>query len=344
MKELPRIPFAQLPTPIEHLPRLSSALGGPQIFVKRDDQTGLAFGGNKTRKLEFLTADAQAQGAKTLITAGAIQSNHCRQTAAAAAKFGFDCVLVLTVPSPEKRTSKEERLSANLFLDKLLGAKITWSEKQNRERELDKTYNQLVKEGKEPYIIPYGGSNSLGASAYVLAVKELVEQLKSIEAPESQPDWIVFPSSSGGTQAGLIFGAQVFGYNGKILGISVDEQAHVLKNRVARLANQTAELHGELGNINIEDVMVNDEFLGEGYGIPGESEIEAMKMFAKYEGLLLDPVYTSRAAGGLISLIRNGFFKSMGGEETSILFWHTGGTPALFVDKYLGLFKFGVLD
>jgi D-cysteine desulfhydrase family pyridoxal phosphate-dependent enzyme len=339
MKELPRIAFAQLPTPIEYLPRLSSVLGGHKIYVKRDDQTGLAFGGNKTRKLEFLVADAQAQGARTLITAGAIQSNHCRQTAAAAAKFGFACVLVLTTPSQEKAISNQERLSGNLFLDKLFGAEIFWSERLNREKEIEKIYNKLFQEGKKPYIIPYGGSNTLGASAYMLAVKELVEQLKSSEALESQPDWIVIPSSSGGTQAGMVLGAMIFGYYGRILGISVDERADILKDRVARLANQTARLHEEQANIIVEDILVNDEFLGEGYGIPGESEIEAISIFAKNEGLLLDPVYTSRAAGGLISLIRNDFFKSKGGEETSILFWHTGGTPALFVDQYLDLFK-----
>jgi 1-aminocyclopropane-1-carboxylate deaminase/D-cysteine desulfhydrase-like pyridoxal-dependent ACC family enzyme len=172
-----------------------------------------------------------------------------------------------------------------------------------------------------------------------MAVKELNEQLKSSAVMEEQPDWIVFPTSSGGTQAGLVLGAKIFGYKGKILGISVDEQADILKNRVYKLVNQTAALHGEKVKIKIEDILVNDEFLGEGYGIPGESEIEAMDLFAKYEGLLLDPVYTSRAAGGLISLIRNDYFRPVGGENSSILFWHTGGTPALFVDKYLELFK-----
>ncbi len=339
MKDLPRIPFALLPTAIEHLPRLSSALGGPQIYIKRDDQTGLAFGGNKTRKLEFLVADAQAQGAKTLITAGAIQSNHCRQTAAAAAKFGFDCILVLTTTSPEKESPNEERISGNLFLDKLLGAQITWSDRQNRERDLENAYNKLMDEGRRPYIIPYGGSNPLGASAYALAVKEFIEQMKSNEVMEKPPDWIVFPTSSGGTQAGLVLGAQVFGYAGKILGISVDEQADVLKNRVTSLANQTAELLREQIIITGEDVLVNDEFIGKGYGIPDEPEIEAIRLFARHEGLLLDPVYTARAAGGLVSLIRKGFFKSLGGEESSVLFWHTGGTPALLVDKYMELFK-----
>jgi len=339
MKDLPRLSFALLPTPIEHLPRLSSVLGGPQIYVKRDDQTGLAFGGNKTRKLEFLVADAQAQGAKTLITAGAIQSNHCRQTAAAAAKLGFDCILVLTTPSPGKKSPNDEGLSGNLFLDKLLGAEITWSDKQNREKDLEKTYIKLRDEGKRPYIIPYGGSNPLGASAYVLAIKEFIEQSKSNEVMEKQPDWIVFPTSSGGTQAGLILGAQIFGYKGRILGISVDEPADVLKNRVSSLANHTAEHLDEQLKINKEDVLVNDEFLGKGYGIPGKAEIEAIRLFANYEGLLLDPVYTARAAGGLISLIRNDFFKSIGREDISILFWHTGGTPALLIDKYMELFN-----
>ena len=334
MKEIPRIQIAHLPTPVEYLPRLTETLGGPKIFIKRDDQTGLAFGGNKTRKLELLAADAKAKGARTLITAGAIQSNHCRQTAAAAAKLGFDCVLVLTVTDQEKGTLRTENVSGNLFLDTLFGAQVTWSSRRYREKDIDKTFAKLEEEDRKPYIIPYGGSNSIGAAAYALAMKEFLAQIKTGGELGEQPDWIVFPTSSGGTQAGLILGKKIFGYQGNILGISVDEPAEILKKRVSDLVKSTAEYLDEELHISADEILVNDEFLGEGYGIPGELEIEAIRLFSRWEGMLLDPVYTARAAGGLTCLIRDGFFKTPGKSENSLLFWHTGGTPALFVDKY----------
>ena len=185
---IPRIRFAHLPTPIESLPRLSKVLGGPHLLVKRDDQTGLAFGGNKTRKLEFLVAEAQAAGADTLITAGALQSNHCRQTAADAAKFGFDCILVLVGEPPGQS-------SANLLLDQLFGAKIIWAKKTFRDAILTDTFEKVLAQGHKPYLVPYGGSNSTGALGYAFAMEEFVGQaVKS--------DWIIFASSSGGTQAG----------------------------------------------------------------------------------------------------------------------------------------------
>ena len=196
---------------------------------------------------------------------------------------------------------------------------------------------KLSDEGKKPYIIPYGGSNPIGAAAYVLAVKELLNQIGPQGVMEAQPDWIVFPSSSSGTQAGLVLGAKIFGYQGKILGISVDEKAEVLKKRVTELANLTAEFLGETVNINYGEVLVNDEYLGEGYGIPGDLEIEAIRLFSRSEGLLLDPVYTSRAAGGMLDLFRKEYFEAVGGANCSVLFWHTGGTPALLVNKYMRL-------
>lgn len=316
MKTLPRLKFAHLPTPVEAMPRLSAALGGPNLLVKRDDQTGLALGGNKTRKLEFLLAEAQANGARTLITAGAAQSNHCRQTAAAAVHFGMDCILVLTGEQPMVN-------SGNLLLDHLLGARIVWTARANRDQVLQQTFDQAWEQGAHPYLIPYGGSNTTGAAAYVYAMQELLSQ-------NVTPDWIIFASSSGGTQAGLALGTRLFNYPGKVLGISVDEEQAVLQERVARLATKTAEALGETANIQPEEILVNADYLGGGYGVMGPGEKEAIRIFAQTEGLLLDPVYTGRSAAGLIDLIRGKFFSI----NDTVLFWHTGGTPALFADLY----------
>ena len=325
MRTLPRIHIAQLPTAVEDLPRLSSALKGPRLKIKRDDQTGLAFGGNKTRKLEFLVAEAQANGAKKLITAGAMQSNHCRQTAAAAARFGLGCTLVLTLPEgQDKPPAGMDNSTGNLLLDNLLGADVVWAQRETREQVLQDTFDQAWEDGKRPYLIPYGGSNPIGAAAYVYAVKEMMEQKLS-------PDWVVFPSSSGGTQAGLVLGAKKFKFRTQILGISVDEEQDVLKERVAKLATETADFLGERMKFAVDEILVNSDYLGGGYGVMGEPELEAIQLFAQTEGLLLDPVYTARAAAGMIDLIRKGFF---GGPETEVLFLHTGGTPALFADLY----------
>jgi D-cysteine desulfhydrase family pyridoxal phosphate-dependent enzyme len=316
MKRPARLDLAHLPTPIESLPALSAALGGPRLLVKRDDQTGLAFGGNKTRKLEYLCAAAQDTGADTLITAGAVQSNHCRQTAAAAAHLGMDCVLVLAGERPAQ-------LSANNLLDGLLGAEIRWVPKQERDAQLQATFDEAQAAGKTPYLVPYGGSSPLGAAAYAFAIEEMLSQ-------ECYPDWIVFATSSGGTQAGLLAGAQLFGYEGRILGISVDETASDLAPQVAALANETLALLDGMGEIDKEDVLVNDSYLGAGYAVMGAPEREAIQLFARHEGLLVDPVYTGRAAAGLIGLLRQGHFA----PDDTVLFWHTGGTPALFADAY----------
>lgn len=322
MKSIPRLRIAHLPTPIEAMPRLSASLGGPRLFIKRDDQTGLALGGNKTRKLEFLIAEAQANGARTLITAGALQSNHCRQTAAAAARFGFGCILVLVGDQPASS-------SGNYLLDELFGAEMVWTSRPDREQVLKKTFDSAWEAGRRPYLIPYGGSNSVGASAYAFAIQELVEQLPTRLSGVSL-DWIVFPSSSGGTQAGMVVGARLLGFQGKILGISVDEAQDVLKNRVASLACATAETLGERLTFTPEDILVDSNYLGGGYGVMAEPEKEAVRLFARNEGILLDPVYTGRAAAGMIDLIRRGELK----RDESVLFWHTGGTPALFAERY----------
>lgn len=311
-----RLSFAHLPTPVEEMPRLSAALKGPRLLVKRDDQTGLAFGGNKSRKLEYLLAEARQEDALTLISAGAVQSNHCRQTVAAAARFGMNCILVLFGDPPDPP-------DGNHLLHYLLGAEIVFTDRESIESRLAEVYQQALSQGRKPYLIPYGGSNPIGAQGYVNAMLELAQQ-------KVAPDWIVFPSSSGGTQAGMLVGARKSGFDGKILGISVDQPADSLSARVAALATETAAFIGEKWEFTVHDVLVNDDYLGGGYAVMGEPEIRAINLFAQKEALLLDPVYTGRAAAGLIDLIQKGFFK----PTETVLFWHTGGSPALFASKY----------
>jgi D-cysteine desulfhydrase family pyridoxal phosphate-dependent enzyme len=317
MKEISRLHFAHLPTHIEELPRLTEYLSGPRILIKRDDQTGLAFGGNKTRKLEFLVAEALEQGAGTLISGGALQSNHCRQTAAAAARFGLDCTLVLSGEMPDEP-------SANLLLDQMFGAEIvTVADRAYRDQTLQETFDKAVAAGKKPYLVPYGGSSPTGALGYAFAVKEFMEQ--NIHA-----DWMVFGTSSGGTHAGLVLGQRVFGYQGKVLGISIDESEEWLQEHVSALASDASEKLGERIEFTQADVLANADYCRAGYGVLTEAEREAVRLFAKLEGMLLDPVYTGRAAAGMIDLIRKGFFK----KDETILFWNTGGQPALFAEKY----------
>ena len=317
MTTTPRLRFAHLPTPIEALSSLTAQLDGPDLYVKRDDQTGLAFGGNKTRKLEFLIADAQARHADLLITGGAAQSNHCRQTAAAAARFGLACTLVLAGDSPQNA-------SANLLLDQLLGANIVWCPPHARDETMARVMTEAQAAGHTPYLIPYGGSNEIGALGYVYAMKELMAQTL-------HPDWIVIASSSGGTQAGLTVGAKLFGYEGKILGISIDKpEVELSRDIIAALATRTARHLGKSLHFIESDVLTTDNYLGGGYGVLGKPEIEAIRLFARTEGLLLDPVYTGRAAAGLLDLIEQNLFQ----PNEKVLFWHTGGTPALFADRY----------
>ena len=313
-----RIRFAHLPTPIEEMPRLSAELGGPRLLIKRDDQTGLAFGGNKTRKLEFLVAEAQQQGARVLISAGAMQSNHCRQTAAAAARFGMECILVLNGEHPKQP-------SGNLLLDHLFNADVVWvADRKDRDAVLKKTYETALAAGSKPYLVPYGGSSPTGAWGYTFAMQELAEQLPQ------QPNWIVFGTSSGGTHAGLTLGSRVFGIRSKVLGISIDESVADLKRNVSALATQAAQKLGVPHTFSGDDILANDDYCQAGYGVFGAGEREAISMFAGLEGQLLDPVYTGRAAAGLIDLIRKGAFS----KDETVLFWHTGGQVALFAEKY----------
>lgn len=319
IESLPRFPLAQLPTPIEPLKALSAALGGPDLLIKRDDQTGLALGGNKTRKLEFLVGQALEQGADTLITAGAAQSNHCRQTAAAAAKAGLNCELILNGSQPDLP-------NGNLLLNELLGAKNHWIERPQRAARLQELPEQLRAAGRKPYVIPVGGSNGVGAAGYVLAMTELAEQLR---ATGQRVDHIVFGSSSGGTQAGMVVGARVAGITARLHGIGIDKDDRSpgpYEDELAQIANECADYIGFEPRFTRQDFEVTYGYMGRGYGVVGDLEREAIRMAASREGVILDPVYAGRAFGAMLDLTRKSVFKR--GE--TVLFWHTGGAPALF--------------
>lgn len=310
-----RFPLAQLPTPLERLSRLEKACGISPLWIKRDDQTGLALGGNKTRKLEFLIADALAQHADVILTAGAPQSNHCRQTAAAAGRAGIACELILGgTPPPDP--------NGNLLLDDLLGAKIHWTDRGRRLETMEQIAAELRKAGGRPYVIPYGGSNGVGAQGYVLAMKEAVVQMREMGI---SPGTMIVASSSGGTQAGLTLGAKLYGYQGRIVGVSIDKGERGpdrYEDELAALANATAEVMKIPLRLSAGDFHVDYRYLGEGYGIVGDVERRSLRLMAREEGILLDPVYTGRAFGAVME----------GSKERSggVLFWHTGGAAALF--------------
>jgi D-cysteine desulfhydrase/L-cysteate sulfo-lyase len=323
LRNLKRVDLAHLPTPIEPLDRLSAALGGPRIWVKRDDCTGLATGGNKTRKLEFLLADAQLKNADTVITVGAIQSNHARQVAAGCARLGFRCVLVLLDAVPHR--APVYRVLGNVLLDRLFGAEIRIvPEAENVGAVLDTIAGEMREQGRHPYVIPLGGSNGLGAIAYATAFLEAAEQLKELDDP---PEIIVLPTVSGGTLAGLTLGAALAGWSGKIVGICAGDNAERAVQRVRAPQHAAAEILGLDSNDVAEiPVVVDDRFVGEGYGIPTSQSVQAIELLARTEGLLLDPVYTSKAMAGLCALVREHHFDP---SVQSLLFWHTGGTVAL---------------
>jgi D-cysteine desulfhydrase len=313
---LPRVPLGFFPTPLEELTRLSKALGGPRIWMKRDDQTGLATGGNKTRKLEFSLGEALQQNAETLVTLGAVQSNHCRQTAAAAVRYGLRCVLVLRGYAPQQVTG-------NLLLDHLLGAQVIFAGDRTREEVGDEVMEQLKAEAAAPYFIPVGASNAVGAMGFVAGMEELDSQLKQLNL---KVDRVVFGSSSGGTQAGLCLGAKLLGFKGEITAIAIDSTRAELSSEVAQITRDAIQRLGVELDFSLDEVVAYDGYLGAGYSIMGEPEQEAIELLARYEGILLDPVYTGRAMAGLIDLIRKGEF----GKDETILFWHTGGSAALY--------------
>lgn len=316
---LARVSLAHLPTPLEEMPRLRQALaGGPRLFIKRDDQTGLATGGNKTRKLEFVAADALAQGADTLVTAGGPQSNHCRQTAAAAAKLGLRCVLVFSGdPVPQSAWQ------GNLLLDTLLGAEFRWSRERTREAILAETAETLRAEGARPYVIPVGASVPLGAIGYVAAVEELAAQLKGLEIKLER---MVFASGSAGTHAGLLVGVKALGLTTRVEGICDNANTAEVLPKIKALADETASHLGLQLNFTAEDFILHGSYGQPGYGVITKAEREAIRLLARSEGIITDPVYTGRALAGLLDLVRRGAY----GSAETVLFWHTGGVAGLF--------------
>lgn len=322
LARFPRRFIAHLPTPLERLDRLSKELGGPEIWIKRDDCTGLSTGGNKTRKLEFLMAEAELEGADMVITQGATQSNHARQTAAFAAKLGIPCHILL-----EDRTGSDNanyNTNGNVLLDHLHGATTEiLPGGTDMAAEMEAVAEKMRADGKTVYIIPGGGSNPTGALGYVNCAFELLGQVNNSNL---KIDHIVHATGSAGTQAGLITGLKAINANISLLGIGVRAPKALQEENVYKLALATAEKLGCPGIVQREDVVANTDYVGEGYGIPTQSGIEAIRMFAELEGILLDPVYSAKGAAGLIDLIRKGVFS----KDERIVFIHTGGSVALF--------------
>jgi len=322
LDRFPRVRLGHLPTPLEYLPNLSRELGGPEIWIKRDDCTGLATGGNKTRKLEFLMAEAQELNADVVLTCGATQSNHARQTAAAAARLGMKCHILL-----EDRTGKtnaEYTQNGNVLLDLLYGATLEYhSEGADMNGLMEQAAERFRADGLSPYTIPGGGSNPTGALGYVNAGVELLEQ--SIELG-LKIDEVVHATGSTGTQAGLVVGLVATDSNIPVYGISVRAEQAVQEQNVLSLAENTAKKLGCAGTVQPQHISVNSDYVGPGYGFPAEDTIAAIELFARLEGILLDPVYSGKAAAGLIDLSRRGHYQ----QGQNIVFLHTGGAVALF--------------
>jgi len=322
LTEFPRVALAHLPTPLEFMPRLSEHLGGPEIYVKRDDCTGLATGGNKTRKLEFSMGEALEQGADTVITVGAIQSNHVRQTAAAACKLGMACEVLLEhrVGQPSDTYTN----SGNVFLDKLFGANLReYPGGTDFDAAMDAVAEEVRTNGGKPYFIPGGASNTVGALGYVNCAIELLRQS---DEQDLAFDSLILATGSAGTHAGLAVGLRGNGSALPMLGFGVNAPQDVQEERVFNLATQTAELVGESGCVARNDIVADCNYIGPGYGEPTEAMNEAVLMLARFEGLLFDPVYSGKALAGMIDYIRQSRFSS--GQR--IVFLHTGGSAGLF--------------
>lgn len=323
-----RLRFAHLPTPLEPLSNLTKELGGPSIYIKRDDQTGLATGGNKTRKLEFLMADALAKGADTVVTQGATQSNHCRQTAAAAAKLGMACEILL-----ENRTGGEDvdfTQSGNVFLDRLFGARIRhYPGGTDMDAAMEDVAREIEGDGGAPYVIPGGGSNPVGALGYVDCAMELLAQAGERGL---RVDRVVHATGSAGTQAGLVTGLEGASSGIPVLGIGVNAPRETQEERVHGLACRTADLLGTGIDVARDRVVANCDYVGAGYGVPTDGMVEAVTLLSRLEGILLDPVYTGKGMAGLIDLVRRGRFAA----DENVVFVHTGGSAGLF--GYRGAF------
>ncbi|MEM1431536.1 MAG: D-cysteine desulfhydrase [Pseudomonadota bacterium] len=322
--DLSRFPTADLchrPTPIEPMPRLSAALGGPSLFVKRDDCTGLATGGNKTRKLEFLVGEALRDGADMLVTQGAVQSNHVRQTAAAACRVGLKCHVVLERRVPGRAAEYEK--TGNVFLDDLFGATHEFRPAGlDMNAEGQAVADRLKADGHRPYFIPGGGSNATGALGYANCAQEIADHCAETG---QRFDWLVMATGSTGTHAGLLAGFHMLGLDLPVMGVSVRQPQERQIAAVHGLALKTLEKLGGPA-LPVEKVLVDDGYVGEGYGIAADSTMEAIALTAQREGLLLDPVYSAKGMAGLIGMVRAGFFK----PHEKLLFLHTGGSAALF--------------
>ncbi len=319
--DLPRIKLGHLPTPLEPLDRLSELLGGPRIWVKRDDATGLATGGNKTRKLEFLIADAIERGADTVVTVGAMQSNHARQTAAAAARVGLRCELLLenrhAIPDPAYETG------GNVVLDRLLGADIIEQDKgTDLAVALERRGHDLACDGRSPYLVPLGGSDAVGALGYVDCAFEL---LKQAETNGLEVDHVVHATASAGTQAGLVAGFAAAGVSVPVTGVSAGMSAPMLSKLVFDIAVTSADMIGAAGSVDPTMVVIDDSQVGPGYGLPTDAMREAVGTTARLEALILDPVYTGKAMAGLFEMVRTGRFDSC----DNMVFIHTGGVAGL---------------
>ncbi|MCW8924623.1 MAG: D-cysteine desulfhydrase, partial [Xanthomonadales bacterium] len=322
LEAVPRISLAHLPTPLEFLPRLTKHFGGPDIYVKRDDCTGLGTGGNKTRKLEFVMAEAMEQGATTVITNGAVQSNHARQTAAAAAKLGMKCELLFEhrVPQP----ASDYLHSGNVFLDGLFGAR-TWNypKAADMNAEMEKLAGQLKDEGEKPYIIVGGASCPLGALGYVGCAAEIIEQSRQLGIELGR---VVHATGSAGTQAGLVVGLKAACSGIPVLGIGVNAPQDIQEERVFKLARETAARLDQGIVIERSDIVANCNYVGDGYGLVTKGMIEAVRLVAELEGLLFDPVYSGKGLAGMFDLMRKGHFD----DDAAVVFVHTGGSAALF--------------
>lgn len=324
----PRASIAHLPTPLSELHRLSDALKGPRIFMKRDDCTGLAGGGNKTRKLEYLFGDALEQNCDVVITTGGLQSNHCRQTAAAAARFGLDCHLVLM--RNVDRDDPAYLTSGNILLDRLLGAHISiHSMSEDRDKVMSDLEQKLRDAGRTPYVIPTGGSNPIGAMGYAAAVPEILSQCAD---QNIAPKALYLCTSSGGTQTGLIAGMIAAKRPFPIFGVENEGLPDHIKGVVEQLLPQTMARIDLKEAANTDDVRVVLGYGGPAYGIPNDDTLEAIQLTAQTEGILLDPVYTGKGMAGLIGDIRKGKF----GRDDTVIFLHTGGAQALGAYPSLG--------
>ena len=327
LARFPRYRLGHFPTPLERLDRLSAHLGGPEIWIKRDDCTGLASGGNKTRKLEFLLAEALRQGADTLVTQGATQSNHVRQTAAAACRAGLACHALL-----ERRVTNqgaEYETAGNVLLDVMMECRFDFRpEGLDMNAEGAALAEELRAGGRKPYFIPGGGSNAIGALGYAACAEELVNQA---DAKGLRVDHIVHATGSAGTQAGLLAGLFAMNAPIPVTGFSVRAPRAKQINNVHALAQQTAKLIGARGSLPREMVVAHDDHVGPGYGQPTEGMVEAMLLLARLEGILLDPVYSGKGFAGLLGMIRNGAF----GKAERVVFLHTGGSAALFAYGHL---------